>query len=100
MKTKKSYQDDLIQSLKDPQEAVEYINAALEEKDMPEVFLLALRNVAEAYGFSKLSRKTHLNRENLYRMLSKKGNPEFSSLYTLLNNLGFKIHVELNRKIA
>lgn len=100
MKISKSYQDELIKSLKDPREATEYINAALDENDMPEVFLLALRNVAEAYGFTKLSRKTHLNRENLYRMLSEKGNPEFSSLHTLLNALGLRLHVEMQEPIA
>lgn len=42
----KSYQQDLIESLRDPREAEEYLNAALEEDD-PELFLLALRNVAE-----------------------------------------------------
>ncbi|MGA1825231.1 MAG: addiction module antidote protein [bacterium] len=100
MKATKSYQDELIKSLKDPREAVEYINAALEESDSPEVFLLALRNVAEAYGITKLSRKTHLNRENLYRILSEKGNPEFNSLHSLLNGLGLRLHVELKEKIA
>ena len=99
MKASKSYQKDLIKSLKDPREAVEYINVALEE-DMPEVFLMALRNVAEAYGFTKLARKTHLNRENLYRMLSEEGNPEFNSLYNLLDSLGLRLHVELKEKVA
>jgi len=100
MKASKSYQEELIQSLKDPHEAVEYINAALEEDDMPEVFLLALRNVAESHGFSELARRTHLNRENLYRMLSKKGNPELNSLYALLNALGLRLHVEKKEPFA
>lgn len=100
MKTTKSYQEELIKSLQDPKEATAYINAALEENDMPEVFLLALKNVAEAYGFTKLARKTHLNRENLYRMLSEKGNPEFTSLHSLLNGLGLRLHVELQEAIA
>lgn len=99
MKTSKSYQEELIRSLKDPKEATAYINAALEEKDTPEVFLLALKNVAEAFGFSKLAKKTHLNRENLYRMLSEKGNPEFNSLNALLNGLGLRLYVE-TQKVA
>ena len=44
-----SYQKDLIESLKDPCEAAAYLNAAIEEGDRS-VFLLALRNVAEAHG--------------------------------------------------
>lgn len=90
-----SYHKDLIESLKDSEEAVGYLRAALEESDMPEVFLVALRNVAEARGISKLARDTHLNRENLYRMLSKQGNPELGSLYAILDALGLKLSIVL-----
>ena len=44
-----SYQEDLIEALKDPIEAAEYLNAAIEDGNK-EVFLLAMRNVAEAHG--------------------------------------------------
>jgi DNA-binding phage protein len=44
-----TYQEDLIEALKDPREAAAYLNAAMEEDDRA-LFLLALRNVAEAYG--------------------------------------------------
>ncbi|HLE17450.1 MAG TPA: hypothetical protein VI728_04100 [Syntrophales bacterium] len=44
-----SYQEDLIEALKCPREAVAYLNAAIEDGDK-EVFLLALRNVAQAHG--------------------------------------------------
>jgi len=94
----RSYQNDLIDSLKDPREASEYLNAAIEEKDI-KVFLLALRNVIEAYGgVGKLSKKSHLNRENLYRMLSNKGNPEIASLEKVLEAVGLRIAVEVNDK--
>lgn len=90
-----SYQDYLIESLKDPEEAAAYLDAALEEAE-PELFLLALRNVAEAQGgLLKLSRKTKLNRANLYRMLSRKGNPELFSLESLLEALGLRLAVEV-----
>ena len=98
MTKSKGYKEELIQSLKDPKEAAEYLNAALEEGS-PEVFLLALKDVAEALGggMSKLARKTRLNRENLYRMLSEKGNPELRSMGTLLNALGFKLAIEVKK---
>ena len=47
MNKTKLYQPDLIESLRDAGEVEEYLNAALGEGD-PELFLLALRNVAEA----------------------------------------------------
>ncbi len=92
MKPSKSYQESLIQSLKEPREVAEYINAALEEDDL-DIFLLALRNVAEAHGMTTVSRQAKLNRVSLYRMLSKRGNPEFQSVLQLLNSWGLKLSV-------
>lgn len=97
MKKSRAYQADLIESLRDSVEAEEYLNAALEEDD-PELFLLALRNVAEAQGgVAQLADKAKLNRESLYRMLSDRGNPEFRSLDALLHALGFRLAVTANR---
>ena len=97
MKKSKAYQPDLIESLRNSGEAEEYLNAALEEED-PEIFLLALRNVAEAQGgVAQLAEKTKLNRESLYKMLSERGNPEFRSLDALLHALGFRLAVTANR---
>ena len=97
MRKSTAYQTDLIESLRDAQEAEEYLNAALEEND-PELFLGALRNVAEAQrGVASLAEKIKLNRESLYRILSERGNPEFRSLEALLHALGFRLAVALNR---
>jgi probable addiction module antidote protein len=94
MAKSKSYQNNLIGSLKDPTEAAEYLNAALEDGET-EVFLLALRDVVDSYGgIGKLAASTSLNRESLYRMLSTKGNPEFFSLSTVLDAVGFRLAVE------
>jgi probable addiction module antidote protein len=94
MAKSRNYKNHLVESLKDPTEAAEYLNAALEEGE-PEVFLLALRDVVDSYGgMGKLAASTSLNRENLYRMLSTKGNPEFFSLSTVLDAVGFRLAVE------
>ena len=81
-------------SLADPEEAAAYLNAALEENDQ-EVFLLALRDITEARGFSRVAQDASLNRENLYRMLSPAGNPQLSSLKTLLHSIGLRLAVEV-----
>ena len=85
----------------DANEAAAYLNAALEEGNN-EVFLLALRNVADARlgGMSKLAEATGLNRESLYRMLSDNGNPELNSLSRLLQALGLKLAVETDENAA
>lgn len=89
-----SYQEDLIEALKDPREAAAYLNAAMEEDDRA-VFLLALRNVAEAHGgMASVAEKARLNRESLYRMLSEKGNPEIKSVLCLLRSMGLRLSVE------
>lgn len=95
------YQEYLIETLADPVEAAGYLNAAIEDSDK-EIFLLALRNVAEARlgGISKLAEATGLNRESLYRMLSGKGNPELRSLDRLLHALGLKIAVDVDEDAA
>lgn len=86
------YKDNLMKDLADPHEATEYLNAALEEGTV-EGFLLALRDVAEAKGMSNLSRKSHLNRVSMYRMLSRHGNPQLSSLTSVLNTIGLRLAV-------
>lgn len=91
------YHKHLIESLRDPEEAFEYLKAALEEDDVPEVFLLALRHVAEARGMSRVARQARLNRENLYRILSREGNPEFNSLASILDALGLKFSVAVKK---
>jgi probable addiction module antidote protein len=89
-----TYQEDLIEALKDPREAAAYLSAAMEEGDRA-LFLLALRNVAEAHGgMAVVSEKAKLNRESMYRMLSKKGNPEIKSILTLLHSMGLKMSIE------
>lgn len=99
MAKSRSYQKDLVASLQDPDEAVEYLNAALEDGES-EVFLLALKDVVNSRGgMSKLATSTSLNRENLYRMLSSKGNPELKSLRALLRAMGMQLTVrQLPRK--
>lgn len=92
----RDYREHLDEVLKDDQEAVAYLNAALAEGD-PEVFLLSLRDVARARkgGLPALAEAAHLNREHLYRMLSENGNPELRSLEALLDALGFRLSIEL-----
>ncbi|HOY68976.1 MAG TPA: putative addiction module antidote protein [Candidatus Ozemobacteraceae bacterium] len=93
----KPYKESLLESLKDPEEAAAYLNASLEdaiEEGDNRGFLLALRDVAEAQGFREMATKAHLNRESMYKMLSAKGNPEFSSLWRLLYSLGLGLKIQ------
>jgi probable addiction module antidote protein len=90
----KNYRDSLLESLQDPAEAAAYLDAALDDEDS-RVFLLALRDVAEARGISRVAAEADLNRESLYRMLSEEGNPRLSSLDALLHALGLRLAIEV-----
>lgn len=93
-----NYEEWLIHSLKNKKEAAAYLQVALEEyqKDGDfEAFLLALRHVAEAQGgIGLLSKKTHLNRESLYKTLSSKGNPKLQTIGILLKGMGFEFFIK------
>lgn len=88
-----NWEDHLVESLKDPEYAREYLNAALEEDDY-RVFLLALRHVATAFGIKYVADEAGLNRENIYKMLSSNGNPRISSLIGLLRAVGVRLKTE------
>ncbi|MBS0286127.1 MAG: putative addiction module antidote protein [Proteobacteria bacterium] len=97
MKNTVSYEDNLIDSLKDPEEAAIYLQVAFDEYQEDghmEAFLLALSNVAKAQGgIAKLAEKTNLNRQNLYRILSKTGNPTLDTLGAIIKQLGFVLTI-------
>lgn len=96
MSKTRNYKDDLLESLTNPEEAREYLNAALEDEN-PEIFLLALRDIVEANSsMSELAEATNRNRESLYKTLSERGNPQLNSVRSILSNLGFKLAVEVN----
>ena len=96
MARSRSYKETLLQRLRDPEEAAAYLDAALEEGDK-DVFLLALRDVAEARlgGIGELAQQAGLNRESLYRTLSEQGDPKLASL-ELLHALGLRLSVEVD----
>ncbi len=89
----RTFQDLKVEMLKDPKFAAEYLNAYLED-GTEEEFLAAIKSVAEAQGgLSKLAARTKLNRANLYRIFSKKGNPEIQTLAKILGSLGLRLAV-------
>lgn len=96
----KSYKEHLLKQLQKPEEAAAYLNAALHDDD-PHVFLLALRDIAEAKGgMGWLADEADLNRENLYRTLSLKGNPRFFNLLAVLDAIGLEVTIQTRPKRA
>jgi probable addiction module antidote protein len=90
----RSYDDWVIDQLKDPKEAAAYLEAAIEDGDQG-VLMLALRHVALALGgVAEIARRSRLTREATYRMLSESGNPELKSLTAVLAAAGLRLSVK------
>jgi DNA-binding phage protein len=59
---------------------------------------VALRDITEANGgMTHLAREAHLNRETLYRTLSKRGNPTLANLRCLLGTIGLEMAINPSR---
>lgn len=68
----------------------EYLRIALEDGD-PKTVQIVLRDIAKARGMTDLAQKTGLNRESLYKSLSKEGNPSFATIMKITHALGLQI---------
>lgn len=94
----RDYRDFVRDTMRDAEEAAEYLKVSLDEYDTDEnfeAFFIALRTVIEAQGgMTKIAQQAELNRQHLYRALSKDGNPRLKTLQTILNSLGLKISIE------
>ena len=89
-----SYEDWLVEQLKDPAEAAGYLEAIIEQGDQ-KALMVALRQVAMAQGgIATMARRAKVTREAAYRMLSKSGNPELRSLNALLAAAGLRLSVK------
>lgn len=97
-----SHAEETIEELRADRElAVEYLKAALEELDDPDnraAGLLALRDIAEAYGgLGTVAAEAGISRESLYRALSPKGNPTLRVLLAVLKAVGMRLSVESDK---
>ena len=94
-----NYRNYLIEELKnDKEEAKEYLKAAIEEYSLDgniEAFLLALHTVAKARGgVTNLAKESNLNRQSLYKVFNNKSKPQFETIRSVVDALGFKITLE------
>lgn len=91
-----SHDKAIVRELRDdPRFAAEYLRAAIEQSDEPQVLLLALRQIAEARGgLARVAQVAGIKRESLYRSLSPKGNPRLSTLLAVTRAMGLQLTVE------
>ena len=81
---------DAADYLTDEETIAEYLNAALENPD-PDLFLVAVRDVARARGMTQLAKATGLGRESLYKALAPGAKPRYDTILKIMHALGVKL---------
>ena len=78
--------------------AAEYLKAAIEDAEEPQVLLVALRHIAEARGgIANVAKAAGIKRESLYRSLSSRGNPRLSTLFAVTKAMGLTLTVDTSQ---
>ncbi len=70
-----------------------YLTAALEDEN-PDMFLVAVKDVARARGMTQLAKDTGLGRESLYKALAPGAKPRYDTLLKVLRALGVSLQVK------
>lgn len=100
MNASQSFDESRKEIFQDPELAAMYLEECLSDGNM-ELFKLALKHVTDAQlgGIGNLSKTTKLNRETLYKTLSKDGNPRFDTLNKILHALGLRMSISQNIQV-
>jgi probable addiction module antidote protein len=86
----RTHDEYLIETLKDPNEAALFLNAALEENDQ-DLLMVAIGQVARSQGLTKLAKRTNVSRMGLYKMLARHKNPGLKTFLSILEASGITI---------
>lgn len=81
---------DAADYLTDEETIAEYLNAALEDPN-PDLFLVAVRDVARARGMTQLAKDAGLGRESLYKALTPGSKPRYDTVVKIMHALGVKL---------
>ena len=85
---------DMAEFLDTKEDVIAHLSLALEENDID--FLLSVLNaLARSKGMAQIASELGVSREGLYKSLSPGSNPAFGTVVKTLDNLGFKLNVEL-----
>lgn len=95
------FDDILVNDLQNPDFAIEYFEAILQEyrsdKDLA-CFLSCLKPLIEAKGsISAFAKKIGLSRAYLYKIFKNKVKPELETLEKIFNGLGFELCISIKK---
>lgn len=94
-----SFNDYLMEKLRDPELACHFISEAIKENDQ-DYLKMALRDIVRAYGVGCISTQTGISRQTIYKMLSENGNPTHKNLVVILDALGLELTVRPKKLMA
>jgi probable addiction module antidote protein len=94
----RDHQSWLLEKLADPRRAANYLNTALE--DSPQMFLEAVRDVAQARQMTRVAKNAGVTRESLYKATSPAGNPTFETFVAVLAAMDLTFEVVAKRQRA
>ena len=96
--TTTSFTDELIEDLKDPNEALSFLEVVLEEYEKDhdaQLLMMALGDIAKAQGgIGKLAKRLKISRPHLYEILAGKHSPSLDNTLDIISGLGFRIRLE------
>lgn len=75
------------------EDAIEYLDAILEETGDPAIFQAALGDVARAQGMSQVADTAGLGRESLYKSLRAESHPSFETISRVAAALGGRLAI-------
>ena len=85
---------DMAEFIETKEDVMAHLKVALEENDVD--FLLSILNVlARSKGMAEIADDLGVSREGLYKSLAPGSNPAFGTVVKNLDNLGFKLNIEL-----
>jgi probable addiction module antidote protein len=84
---------DPSEDIETREDALAYLEAALEENDI-EFLFKTIGHIARSKGMSKIAKELDLNCEGLSTALSPQENSSFLIVVRILDNLGFRLSVQ------
>lgn len=85
--TTKTAPFDAADYLDNDESIAEFLTASMEDPN-PDVFLMALRDVAKARGMADLAKASGLGRESLYKALAPGSKPRYETVMKVMHGLG------------
>jgi probable addiction module antidote protein len=85
---------EIADYLDTPARRARFLATVIEESDGDAYMITkALGHIAKAEGMSKVAKKSGLSRESLYKALSGNRNPEFGTIFKVMEALGLQFRV-------